>query len=692
MRKLPTFLFVALLATVALGEAREVVRFHVSPSGDNANPGTVEKPLATVHRAQEAVREVRQSQPEAGLAIILAPGAHFLDRSLKITELDSGIAEGSDFCILGDSEEETRLIGGRRISGFGPVMDRAVLARLPEAARGRVVQTNLKAQGITDYGELTPRGFGKTTKKGHLELFFNRKRMPLAGWPNEGWAALGWAPGKKPEKLPPKGHRPVTKDHFLYEGDRPARWLAAEDLWVHGYWKHDWADGYVKVKAIDPKQRRIDTYAPHGVYGCVPEQRWRALNLLEELDAPGEWWLDRKTGVLYFWPPSAVADGEAMVSMLDEPMILVEGASRVVVAHLAIECSRGSGIEGRGGYLTLVAGCSIRNVGGAGVRVRGGSGHQVILCHIHDVGEAGIQMVAGDRKTLESVLCLASGNHIHHYARWCRTYRPGIGVSGVGVVVDENLIHHAPHVGILLGGNDHTIEGNEIHHVALETGDVGALYMGRDWTARGTVIRHNHFHDIHGLNMGANAVYLDDAASGITVEGNVFRNVNRAAFIGGGRDNRVVNNVFVNCKIAVHVDARGLGWAKEHIAKGGGWRMYEKLAAVKHDRPPYSDRYPDLAKILEGDPRIPLGNALERNIAVGGRWLDTPGVKREWLTIRGNFTEGDPGFVDAAGGNFRLREDAPARKIHFDAIPFDKIGPRETPGAPSPATRPSKAD
>ncbi len=733
-------LAMALLVSVATAagaegeadEGAEAISLHVSPAGDDRNAGTEDKPFATLPRAQRALRELRQRKPQASLELVLVAGTYLLDKPLVLTRQDSGAAGGGHTAVRAASDDrETRLIGGRRIGGFKPVTDKAVLTRLPEPARGKVVQTSLKDQGITDYGELTPRGFGKTTKKGHLELFFDGQRMPLAGWPNEGWATLGWAPGKQPAKLPPKGQRPITKDHFFYEGDRPSRWLTAEDLWVHGYWKQDWADGYVKVKAIDPTQRRIDTHEPHGVYGCVPGQRWRALNLIEELDAPGEWWLDRKTGVLYFWPPSPVEKAEVIVSMLDGPIILVDNASRVRLASLTLECSRGNGVEVRGGRDVLLLRCTIRDLGGSGVVVDGGDVHSVAGCHIHDVGEAGIQLRGGDRKTLQPAGHSARRNHIHHYAQWCRTYRPAVGVSGVGNTVQRNLIHDGPHVGIQLGGNDHLIELNEIHHVALETGDtgvfykqgvgvalsgvgcrashnlihdcprfaflfggndhliefneihsvctdtgdVGAFYMGRDWTARGTVIRHNYFHDIHGLNMGANAVYLDDAASGITVEGNIFRDVNRAAFIGGGRDNRVADNVFVDCKVAVHVDARGLGWAAEHVARGGGWRMYEKLRSVAYDKPPYSERYPELARILEGDPRVPLGNVIERNLCTRSTWLELPGVKREWLTIRNNLTEEDPRFIDPAKGDFRLREDSPAWKLGFVRIPVERIGP-----------------
>jgi parallel beta-helix repeat protein len=117
-------------------------------------------------------------------------------------------------------------------------------------------------------------------------------------------------------------------------------------------------------------------------------------------------------------------------------------------------------------------------------------------------------------------------------------------------------IHDAPHAGIILTGNEHLIEFNNIHHLAQETGDVGAIYVGRDYTERGAIIRHNYIHDLGGVGFGSMAVYLDDCSSGITVEGNIFYNLKYGAFVGGGRDNRIHNNVFVSCNPAIRVDAR----------------------------------------------------------------------------------------------------------------------------------------
>jgi hypothetical protein len=255
--------------------------------------------------------------------------------------------------------------------------------------------------------------------------------------------------------------------------------------------------------------------------------------VLAELDSPGEWYLDRQRGLLYFWPPE---DGlESAVLSVLPTLLSLNNASWVTVRGLVLENTRATAVTIAGGEGVRVGGCLIRNVGGGGVAVNGGANHGVLGCDITQTGESGVSLSGGDRATLTPAEHFAENNHIHHYARLQRTYRPAVGLNGVGNRVSHNLIHDAPHNAIQLGGNEHVIEFNEIHRVCQETGDVGAYYMGRDWTMRGNLIRHNYFHEISGPGLhGAMAVYLDDAASGTTVFGNVFYRASRAAFIGGG--------------------------------------------------------------------------------------------------------------------------------------------------------------
>jgi hypothetical protein len=178
--------------------------------------------------------------------------------------------------------------------------------------------------------------------------------------------------------------------------------------------------------------------------------------------------------------------------------------------------------------------------------------------------------------------------------------------------------------------------------------------------------------------MGSMGVYLDDCVSGETVFGNVFLRVPRAAFIGGGRDNAVENNIFIDCDPAVWIDGRGLD-------SGPVWRdmvyktMKERLEALRPRQPPYSLRYPKLSELeacyAKDDGVPPAGNSVARNVVVGGSWLKIQWhAKPEMVAVRDNLVGEDPRFVDAARGDFQLRDESPAYRLGFQRLPIAEIG------------------
>ncbi|HXP63763.1 MAG TPA: hypothetical protein VN829_24870, partial [Dongiaceae bacterium] len=151
-----------------------------------------------------------------------------------------------------------------------------------------------------------------------------------------------------------------------------------------------------------------------------------------------------------------------------------------------------------------------------------------------------------------------------------------------------------------------------------------------------------------------------------------------AAFIGGGRDCLIENNIFVECQPAVHIDARALGWAS---SGSDGWVKEGKekgtLSGIKYNQPPYSQRYPRLVNILEEDPAAPRGNVVARNICVGGKWDDIERKARPLVTFQDNLLEQDPHFLNAAELNFQLAQNSPAFDLGFKRIPIEKMGPYE---------------
>ncbi|MBI1368849.1 MAG: hypothetical protein GC162_09380 [Planctomycetes bacterium] len=657
---------------------------HVAPDGNDQATGSADAPLATLEAARDRVRAQRKArQISDAVTIIVHGGLYRCMTSFELKREDGG-TEAAPVTYRAANNEKPVFCGGVVLVGFEPVTDEAVTSRLDPAAREHVRVVDLAKFGVKDFGAIGATGFGRGATM-WPELFFDGQVMTLARYPNAGWLGAVKGSGGEPG------------DQFTYPGDRPARWKAEPDAWVYGYWRHDWADQYLPIKSIDTEAKTIITGVSHD-YGMKTGARFIGYNLLCELDAPGEWYLDRGTGKLYFWPPKG--SGEVMLSVMDGPMISMRGASHVTIEGLTIEATRGSGIIVRDGENVAVHRCTVRNVGDVGVAIEGGRNDRVEACEIGGVGGTGLILSGGNRKTLESGGHVAIGNHIHDFGRVQRTYRPGIAMHGVGLRVANNLIHDGPHAGILYGGNDQVIEFNEIHHVVLDSDDAGAIYTGRDWTARGHVIRYNYLHDCGptaapaveipdepgilkgtGRSFGASLIYHDDTAPGITVEGNILAGGDRGMLIGGGRDNITRNNIFIGCRTGIWIDARGRGWASEYIKPGGGWGMYEKLDAMRITEPPYSERYPTLATIKDHDPASPLGNVIEHNVFVNVKdWLTLHGVKEEEVAIADNAPEIE--MAETAGRtpmDMAVKLDpAMLERLHFEAIPFDRIGlPRE---------------
>lgn len=596
-----TPLVVVLTSCHVHASASRPLVYYVAPTGDDAwsgrrvQPGGNDGPFRTLERARDAVRALT-SLPPGGVTIELAAGDYLRDGPFVLEQEDSGSAS-RPIVYRAAHGADVHIVGGRVVTAFTPVTDPAALSRLDPSVRGHVVQADLRALGVTDYG---------TADKPGIELFFDSRPMVLARWPNSGFVTIenvSGAPGS-----------PV----LAVDDDRPQRWIDEPDVWLQGYWYWDWADQRQRVTTIDPARHTLALAPPFHQYGYRKGQWFYAYNILAELDAPGEWYVDRTKGLLYFWPPGPIDRGRATVSVTSE-LLEINHASHVAFEGLTFEVARGTAIEIKAGHDDRIASSSIRNVGSWGVRIIGGDHDRVDQCEISDTGEGGIWLEGGARETLVRGDHVASGNHIHDYSRWKRTVQPAIAIYGVGQTAVGNVIYDAPNEGISFSGNDHRIERNVIHDVCTETNDAGAIYAGRDWTMRGTTIRQNIFHDLAGRDgRGCNAVYLDDLFSGTEIVGNVFDHVSHAVFIGGGRDNEVSRNVFAESDVAIHLDARGLGWAAASVPD----TMTARLQAMPFRGELWRARYPRLASIEHDAPAEPRHNRIDRNVASAGRWLE----------------------------------------------------------------------
>ncbi len=530
---------------------------YVAPEGNDAwsgklaepNADKTDGPFATLERARDAVRKLKTASRAEPVTVYLRGGLYPLAQTLKLEAQDSGTAD-APVVYRAYQNEKPVLIGGREITGF-------VLHR------GSILKADLAALGL----------------KGNYfrQLICDGRRQHLARWPNYdpenpyggGWAYVDGKRVSMYQDIPGE-----NRHTLIYKAEDARTWSRPTDGEIFVFPRYNWWNNILPIKAIDHEKRQI-TLAADASYPIRPGDRYYVRNLMEELDAPGEWYLDRETWTLYFWPPTGLEKKAVYAPTLRTILDIGPKTSHVTFRGLTFECCEGTAITLRDTEDCTIAACTIRNVGdyhGSGVSINGGLRNGVVGCDIFEIGSHGISISGGDRKTLTPAENYADNNYIHHVGVF---YKQGVGISlsGVGNRASHNLIHDGPRMGIMFSGNNLVIEYNHIRHVNLETEDTGAVYTGgRDWiSSRGTVIRGNYFHDILGYGREGDrwvsphfawGVYLDDNAGGVDVIGNIVVRCPRAGLhLHNGRDNKIENNIFAESRLQ---QIEYNGWTSDH--------------------------------------------------------------------------------------------------------------------------------
>jgi len=650
---------------------------HVSTNGSDEGSGTADQPFASLQRAGDEIRRIKRRGPlpARGVAVEIAPGRYPVRETLVLSEEDSG-TEGAPIVYRAAGAERPVFSGGIRLRGFKPVVDAKLLARLPAGARGKVVQVDLRQQGLKKVGSLVLGGFASGRGfRTHpvMELFFDGRALPMAGWPNEGFVRVSKVADEQPTES--HGRRGSKLGVIFYEDERPARWVDEPDAWLYGYWFHNWADSYEKVRSIDPAAHKIELEPPFHRYGYRVGQPFRAVNLFCEIDRPGEWYLDRRQAVLYLYPPSDPEQAVVELSVFGRPFVELSNVSHVRFERLVWELGCADAVRIEGGSDCLLAGCTVRHCAGNGVILSGGHSHGLLSCDVHSLGRGGTVVSGGDRKTLEPARHFVENCHIWELSRIDHTYTPAVVLRGVGGRLAHNLVHDIGSSAFRVGGNDHLVELNEVFRVVMESDDQGGVDMYGNPTYGGVVYRYNYFHHIGGWQrpteeppLGRAGVRLDDAISGVLVYGNVFYRAasGKLGFGGvqihGGKDNIVDNNLFIDCRAVVSFSP----WGEQR------WQQFVTgaLDRPEIDRALYLQRYPYLARLKQDHNR----NWIYRNVA----WHCGPLLHRNssYSVAGANLaSEENPGIEQPAAGTFRLRPDAALwSEIGFRPIPFERIG------------------
>lgn len=648
---------------------------YVSTDGNDNNSGTKDMPLATLNGAREKLRELSHIVP---INVIFRGGTYEFDESVVFDKNDSGTL---DTPITYKAYEDEKVIfdGSKSldISNLNEITDSSILSRIHKDAVGKVREMDLIREGIT-YEMLSPMLLsGRTSPK--INLFLNDNMQTLAKWPNTGYATIGTV--VEQGGITSIGDSADIGGTFKYFEDEPSNWGEAADLMIKGLLGTDWHEEYSKVASINTADKTIQL-TNSTAYGINEGFMWSAVNLLEEIDTPGEWYIDLSSMKLYYYPPEDIkADDSLKLTAFADDFIIINNCSYINIENITFQNNGyDNGITSRfenGGNGVLlknvnninISGCVFNNIGKNGITVKG---ENVVIedCDIKNLGACGIRVYSsGNRQNLTSSGIVIKNNEIQNASLIAADGSFG-GIyidSSVGVDIENNAIHNMPIHAIRYGGNEHLIRYNEIYDVMNKVADAGAIYAGRNWSEYGTVIEYNYFHDLgpdykRPGSYRVNAVFFDDLHSGNTVRNNIIyfgnKNTSGGIKIGGGRDNVVENNIIINASSAIVGEDR----SSTSGLSVKTWEQYSSLEEVPYTEEPFISRYPQMSTIysdIETD-----GAFIPRNTIKGNIYCDTE--RNSFLSDfqkYNNISDYDMGsnydiFVDSDNNDFRITKTA----------------------------------
>ena len=658
---------------------RAQTNFYVSPTGKDNNPGTKVKPFATLTKARDAVRNL--GDKKEGSVINIKGGIYNITEPFALSKEDGGTKERPVIYTAVDNEKVV-LTGGLSIptSKLKQIKDKATLDRIAPSLQDKIVELDLsdfQLNHIKQYPDLF------NDDGGIIGLFVNGERMPLSRYPNKGYMAMkkviingGGQESKKDDWANYYGtgsqeKRPPRPGVFEYRDNRAANWINQVDrgVWLKGYWRIPWENECVRVAAIDTLARTITLKAPvpGGIgnkytrpEGNGREQYW-LLNLLEEIDIPGEWAIDFKDKKLYFYPPKDLNDCHVAIGDSKGAIIDIIGASNVIFKGITVEQSVNEGIKITGGSNVLIAGCTVRNVNKYAISIDGGTNHTVQSCDLYNLGEGGVWLKGGDETVTPRIPAghKVINNHIYNFSQLVHIYTPAVnaGFTGggggghhtcVGNYVAHNLIHDTPHGGIIYGSWDNVFEYNEIFRMCTVSNDLGAFYSYDQYTRSGNNTFAYNF--IHNSDDG-DGIYFDHDHYNMHVYGNILALNSHGGKRGTGFLFKhgsmpktaytldCYNNIAINC---------GVGF--EFVTSESPENNWKDNITV-NCHVPFEYKYVGAdGKEVKKDSSVANG----KNIAYTA----------------------DPGFVDMKNMDFRLKSTAQVFKDlpNFKPIPIDKIG------------------